>query len=266
MHTPTVLTVAGFDPYAGAGIQIDTKTIHALGGYALSVSTAVTAQNSQGVVAVEAVSEEMLFLQLRTLLDDIRVDAVKIGMIANGALIEVLADILHHYKLPNVVLDPVLVSSSGKPLLDPQAVETMITKLFPLCRLITPNLNETNTLLGTDFQGEAREVPKMAEGLFAMGARNILLKGGHTIEEEAVDYLVELSSITRFALPRITTSHTHGTGCILSSAIATCLAKGEELALSVKQAKHFLYDKLEHASKLQLHYVTDVSERKEPIF
>ena len=266
MHTPTVLTIAGFDPYGGAGIQIDTKTIHALGGYALSVTTAVTAQNSQGVAALEAVSPDMLALQLRTLLDDIEVDAVKIGMLANASLIEVVADILKSYKLTNVVLDPVLVSSSGKVLLEPAAVEKMIVKLFPLCRLITPNLDETNTLLGTNFQGSAKDVPLMAEGLFGMGARNILLKGGHTKEKDAVDCLVELSSITRFATPRIQTSHTHGTGCLLSSAIATYLAKGEGLASSVKQAKNFLYEKLQHASTLQLNYKEQDIERKESIF
>jgi hydroxymethylpyrimidine/phosphomethylpyrimidine kinase len=267
MHTPTVLTIAGFDPYGGAGIQIDTKTIHALGGYALSATTAVTAQNSQGVAALEAVSPDMLALQLRTLLDDIEVDAVKIGMLANASLIEVVADILKSYKLTNVVLDPVLVSSSGKVLLEPAAVEKMIVKLFPLCRLITPNLDETNTLLGTNFQGSAKDVPLMAEGLFGMGARNILLKGGHTKEKDAVDCLVELSSITRFATPRIQTSHTHGTGCLLSSAIATYLAKGEGLAPSVKKAKNFLYDKLQNASSLKLSYVENKKvTRKEPIF
>jgi len=266
MYTPTVLTIAGFDPYGGAGIQIDTKAIHALGGYALSAATAVTAQNSQGVTAVEAVSADMLALQLRTLLDDMHVDAVKIGMLSNASLIEVVAEILKNYRLTNVVLDPVLVSSSGEALLDPEAVEMMIVKLFPLCRLVTPNLDETNTLLHSNFKGSAKDVPKMAEGLFAMGARNILLKGGHTVEEEAVDCLVELSSITRFATPRIKTSHTHGTGCLLSSAIATFLAKGDGLAQSVKQAKHFLYEKLEKASDLKFHYVTEELRRKEPIF
>jgi len=265
-YIPTVLTIAGFDPYGGAGIQIDTKTIHALGGYALSVTTAVTAQNSQGVTALEAVSPDILVLQLRTLLDDIKVDAVKIGMLANASLIEVVADILKSYKLTNVVLDPVFVSSSGTLLLEPEAIEMMVVKLFPLCRLITPNLNETNALLGSSFKGSAKEVPKMAEGLFAMGARNILLKGGHTQEKDAVDCLVELSSITRFSTPRVETTHTHGTGCMLSSAIATYLAKGKTLAESVKHAKQFLYEKMLQSSHLKLHYLSKNTERKEPIF
>ena len=266
MHTPTVLTIAGFDPYGGAGIQIDTKTIHALGGYALSAVTAVTAQNSQGVFGVEAVSAKMLHQQLTTLLDDIHVDALKIGMLANASLIDVVADVIKRYKLTNVVLDTVLVSSSGRALLEPDAVEKMVMKLFPLCRLITPNLDETNALLHTHFQGSAAEVPKMAEGLFGLGARNILLKGGHTIEKDAVDCLVELSSITRFSTPRVETTHTHGTGCMLSSAIATHLAQGKALAESVKHAKQFLYEKMRHASSLKLQYLAENSERKGPIF
>ena len=266
MHTPTVLTIAGFDPYGGAGIQVDTKTIHALGGYALSCVTAITAQNSRGVKAVEAVSPKMLRLQLKTLLDDVKVDAVKIGMLADSSLIEVVAETIKTYRLTNVVLDPVLVSSSGKPLLEPEAVEQMIFKLFPLCRLITPNLDETNTLLQSSFKGTAKETSKMAEGLFSLGARNILLKGGHTSEQNAVDYLIELSSRTHFSTPRIATSHTHGTGCLLSSAIASYLAKGDTLASSVKQAKHFLYEKLQKASDLNLQYKKENVTRKESVF
>ena len=266
MHTPTVLTIAGFDPYGGAGIQIDSKTIHALGGYALSATTAITAQNSQGVKGVEAMSAQMLHLQLTTLLDDMRVDAVKIGMLANTELIEVVAEVIKKYRLKNVVLDTVLVSSSGRRLLEENAVETMVMKLFPLCRLITPNLHETNALLNTNFKGSAKEVPRMAEGLFSLGARSILLKGGHTVEEDAVDCLVELSNMTRFSTPRIETTHTHGTGCLLSSAIATYLAKRESLSSSVKQAKNFLFEKLQNAAELQLAYKDDISGRKEPIF
>jgi len=266
VSTPTVLTIAGFDPYGGAGVLIDTKTIHALGGYALSSVTALTAQNGYGVKGVEAVNPQMLRLQLETLLEDIKIDAVKIGMLANAELIDVVVSVIKKFTLNNVVLDPVLVSSSGKVLLEADAIETMVVKLFPLCRLITPNLNETNTLLGKSFQGSAKEVPKMAEGLFAMGAQNILLKGGHTQEKDAVDYLVEPSSITRFATPRVETVHTHGTGCLLSSVIATQLAKGKGLAESVKKAKQFLYEKLLDTSHLKLVYSSESPIRKEPIF
>jgi hydroxymethylpyrimidine/phosphomethylpyrimidine kinase len=266
MHTPTVLTIAGFDPYGGAGIQIDTKTIHALGGYALSAATAITAQNSQGVSGVEPVSARMLHLQLSTLLDDIKVDAVKIGMLANAELVEVVAEILKKYRLKNVVLDTVLVSSSGKVLLAPEAVEKMVVKLFPLCSLVTPNLDETNTFLKCSFQGDAEEIAQMAEGFFAMGAENILFKGGHTAQKEAIDYLASSSGVTDFRTPRVDTSHTHGTGCLLSSAIAACLAKGESLPSAVAQAKVFLYGRLQEAEALAMHYRTQRAERKEPIF
>ncbi len=265
-HTPTVLVIAGFDPYGGAGITMDTKVVHALGGYALSAVTAITAQNSQGVSAVEPVDAQLLYAQLSTLLEDVRVDAVKIGMLGTKELIETVAKVLKEYRLGNVVLDPVLVSSSGKRLLEEEAIETMVYKLFPHCRLVTPNLPETNAFIGGHFEGGAKEVPLMAQALFELGAKNTLLKGGHTTEEEAVDYLVELSSITRFCSPRIETTHTHGTGCLLSTAIATELAKGESLAQSVKHAKHFLVEKLKHSSALSLAYTSSATERKEPIF
>ncbi len=266
MHTPTVLTIAGFDPYGGAGIQIDTKTIHTLGGYALSVVTATTAQNSQGVSAIEAVSPQMLHLQLTTLLDDMHVDAVKIGMLANSEIIEVVVDIIERYQLKNVVLDTVLASSSGTRLIEERAVKNMVEKLFGLCCLITPNLHETNTILNTNFKGNAKEVPQMAEAFFSLGAKRILLKGGHTTDEDAVDYLVEYSNMTRFSTPRVKTTHTHGTGCLLSSAIATFLAKGEALSCSVKQAKNLLYEKLQDSPYLKLSYRDIEKKRKEPIF
>ncbi len=265
-YTPTVLTIAGFDPYGGAGVQIDAKTIHALGGYALCATTAVTAQNSQGVTALEPVSAKMLELQLRTLLDDVKVDAVKIGMLANASLIDVVAEVIKSYALSNIVLDPVMLSSSGKRLLETDAVEVMVKRLFPLCRLITPNLMETNALLGTNFKGEMQESIIMGKRLFKLGADAVLLKGGHGIEKEAVDCLVESSGVDYFATPRVETSHTHGTGCLLSSAIATSLARGFTLKHSVESAKHFLSEKLRVSSALKLYYVSENKTRKEPIF
>jgi hydroxymethylpyrimidine/phosphomethylpyrimidine kinase len=266
MYTPTVLSIAGFDPYGGAGIQIDSKTIHALGGYALTVTTAITAQNSQGVTGIEAVSPEILHLQLTTLLNDIKIDAVKIGMLANAALIEVVVDVLKTYELSNVVLDPVMISSSGKALLESDAIEMMVKELFPLCRLITPNLMETNTLLRTDYQGKKEENPAMAKGLFSLAANAVLLKGGHSCEVEAVDCLVEPSGMICFSSPRVETTHTHGTGCILSSAIATQLAYHKSLKTSVQEAKNFLYEKMKTADTLHLHYVSVNETKKEPIF
>ena len=264
--TPTVLTIAGFDPYGGAGIQIDSKTIHALGGYALTVTTAITAQNSQGVTAVEAVSPEILRFQLTTLLNDIKIDAVKIGMLENAALIEVVVEVLKTYELSNIILDPVMVSSSGRSLLDPNAVELMVNDLFPLCTLVTPNLMETNTLLGTDYQGRKEESLEMAEKLFSLAANAVLLKGGHSCEEEAIDCLFETSEMTCFSSPRVETTHTHGTGCILSSAIATHLAHKRSLKISVENAKNFLYEKMLTADNLRLQYLLKNETKKEPIF
>ena len=265
-YTPTVLTIAGFDPYGGAGIQIDTKTIHALGGYALSAITAMTAQNSQGVAAAEAVSPKMLRSQLTTLLDDVKVDAVKIGMLANADLVEVVVEMIKQYHLPNIVLDPVLVSSSGRELLEPDAVEVMVSRLFPLCRLVTPNLMETNTLLGTDYKGVLKENLLMAQGLFKLGADSVLLKGGHSMEKEAVDCLVEPSGMACFSTPRVETAHTHGTGCLLSSAIAVHLANRLSLKESVQGAKDFLYDKLRFSYTLKLKYREENVPRSEAIF
>ena len=266
-HTPTVLTIAGSDPYGGAGIQIDSKTIHAVGGYAFSVITALTAQNSIGVRGIRPVSPSMLRLQLETLLDDVKIDAVKIGVLANEALIEVVVEIIDRYKLKNIILDTVMVSSSGKILLETEAIDIMIEKLFPLTTLITPNLMETNHFLGRTFKGNEDEVIKMAEGLFALGANNVLLKGGHSDQKEATDYFVNTSlKIQTFTTPRVRTTHTHGTGCILSSAIATYLSLGYDCEKSVEKAKIFLYEKLNNASALKLNYQNKISERREAIF
>jgi hydroxymethylpyrimidine/phosphomethylpyrimidine kinase len=265
-RTPVVLAIAGYDPYGGAGVLVDTKTIHALGGYALAVPTAMTAQNSQGVVTVEAVDPTMLEMQLTTLLDDVQVDAVKIGMLASKAVTGVVSTVLRRYKLANIVLDPVMISSSGSRLLRPDAVSTMVDKLFPLARLITPNLDEANALIDCRCTGEESEMDLLTEGLRQLGANATLLKGGHIAGAEAVDTLIEAQTITRYRASRIATSHTHGTGCILSSAIALHLAKGAELSIAVKGAKQFLHQQLTQADRLKLTYHQPNPDRREPVF
>ncbi len=264
MHTPTVLTIAGFDPYGGAGIIIDTKTIHAMGGYACSVTTAITAQNSQGVYGVEVLDATLVARQLEVLLADIDFDAIKIGMLGSRAIVERVAEILSGVAHIPVVLDPVLVSSSGRRLLEADAIYAMTEQLFPLSQLVTPNLDESNALLGGSFEGT--ETMQMAQGLFALGADAVLLKGGHTKEKEACDRLVTSAYTKCHCAKRIDTSHTHGTGCLLSSAIATGLAKGLPLDESVAQAKAFLTQKLQEASSLVLPYRTSALTKKEPIF
>ena len=264
-HTPTVLTIAGSDPYGGAGIQADLKTIHALGGYGLSAITALTAQNSQGVAAVYPTDPEALKIQLHTLLEDIQVDAVKIGMLANTDLIEVVADTLRQFEINQVVLDTVLVSSSGKPLLEAPAVETLVEHLFPLATVITPNLPETNHLLKAQFVGD--EIDSMAQGLFELSAQAAILKGGHrTDRNQSTDVLVQTNqSPIELSSPRILTTHTHGTGCTFSSALATSLAQGKPLEESFQQAKHFMQTLFLQSDALKLPYLSQKTARKEPL-
>ena len=268
-YTPTVLTIAGSDPYGGAGIQVDAKTIHALGAYAFSVTTALTAQNSSGVKAVFPVSAEALRTQLEALCEDVKVDAVKIGMLANAELVSVVAQIIEKYCLKNIVLDTVLLSSSGKALLEKEAIEVMVRELFPRVDLIIPNIPEVNTLLeGDSYSGMEAEVGRVSSALFSLGPRAVLLKGGHGLNpRETTDYLVcGTGKVTAFSSERIMTAHTHGTGCVLSSAIASGLAKGVSLEESVGKAKTFLTQKLRESSSLHFHYKHDNGTKKEPIF
>jgi hydroxymethylpyrimidine/phosphomethylpyrimidine kinase len=267
-YTPTVLTIAGFDPYGGAGIQVDCKTIHALGGYAFSVTTALTAQSSQGVKAVQSTDPKMFKEQLETLLKDVKPDAVKIGMLANRELIEIVIEMIRKYELQNIVLDTVLISSSGKKLLHENAIEVMVDKLFPLVDMITPNIPEINTFLESDYVGEENEIEEISKALMALGANSVLIKGGHSSnQKEARDYLVLKSlNIYTFASPRVNTAHTHGTGCLFSSAIATNLALGYDPMESVEKAKNFLYKKLKDSIALKINYNNKVLERREAIF
>ncbi|NOZ90856.1 MAG: bifunctional hydroxymethylpyrimidine kinase/phosphomethylpyrimidine kinase [Epsilonproteobacteria bacterium] len=260
-YTPTVLTIAGSDNYGGAGVQIDLKTVHALDGYAFSTITALTAQNSIGVKAIFATPKEIFQQQLSSILDDIKVDAIKIGMLANGEIINSVIENIDRYNLKNIVLDTVLVSSSGKNLLEPSAIELMIRELFPRVDLITPNLLEVERIIG-----KRENIEEMAKAFFELDTKNILIKGGHSLEVEATDYLCQngLDTIS-FSSPRIKTTHTHGTGCMLSSAIATHLARGESLETSVKLSKNFLYQNMKSSYFLKLRYKKTLSGRREPI-
>jgi len=265
--TPTVLTIAGSDPYGGAGVQVDCKVIHALGGYALSVVTASTAQNSTGVKDVWVTPTVHFEMQLETLLDDIKVDALKIGMLGNAEKIKSITKYIKKYYIQNIVLDTPFVSTSGKVLLGTSGIESMVQNLFPLANLITPNIPEVNALLGTNYEGKEDEIESMAEGLFDLGAKAVLLKGGHSQDNEyATDYLVTPHNepIVYRSL-RVDTFHTHGTGCVLSSAISTGLAKGLNLEDSVQKAKDFLYQRLASAFTLQLKYTNKNQDRKEPL-
>ena len=271
----TVLTIAGSDTSAGAGIQADLKTIHALGGYALTAITAITAQNSQGVQQVYPLSAQQLKAQLKAIFDDYEVGAIKIGMLANTELCMVVAEYLHEHPNLPVILDPIMLSSSGKPLLDQQAMSILAEQLIPKATLITPNLPELNQLLNTEFVGQADEIPEMLKHLIAQNWPNTLVKGGHSHETLAVDYLLitqpvdDLNSLEMgnkqpkqnsqeqaFAFPaqRIHTANTHGTGCTLSSAIATQLAFKQPLPEAIKLAKDYLQNTLVTADYAQPNY------------
>ncbi len=263
---PTILSIAGSDPSAGAGLQADLKTIHALGGYALTVPTAITAQNSLGVTAVYPLAPEIVRLQLETLFADYQIQAIKIGMLGNLAILKVVIECLQQHPEIPIVLDPVLISSSGRALLETEALPTFITQLLPLATVVTPNIPEINALIQSttpsqayhDFIGEAVEVPVMAQCLFALGVQNAVIKGGHSLETEAVDYLVISNDkspnqpvIQSYSSIRLVTSNTHGTGCTYSSAIATELAKGKTLAQAVKVAKNYIFKALDNAQIAQ---------------
>jgi len=265
-HTPTILTIAGYDPYGGAGVMLDTKVIHHLGGYALSVITAHTVQNSQGVKSTQAVDSKLFEEQLDTLLSDIKVDALKIGMLHNATNVKIVAEMIKKYHIKNVVLDPIIKSSSGANLLDSDGLEVMKKELFALCKLVTPNIPEINYILDSNYEGKEEEIQHIAKGFFAYLCDSILIKGGHSSEEDAIDYLVSNNlGATKFKSKRVQTTHTHGTGCFLSSAIATKLAQGKALSISIQEAKELLYQRLYLASNIRFEYRDEDRVRKEPL-
>jgi len=266
-YTPTVLTIAGSDPYGGAGIQADIKTIHSNGGYAFSVSTALTAQNSQGVQSVNIVDSSIVKKQIESIVDDIEIDALKIGMLGSREIVQVVIDSIKKYKLKNIVLDTVIVSSSGKRLLDNSALDIFISQLIPIVDIITPNLLEINTLTNSKFDGVEQEIELMSQSLFNIGAKSALIKGGHfQNSHQSIDILTQPHKDNHiFKSPRIDTTHTHGTGCTLSSAIATYLAQGKDLSSSVKLAKYYLTKSLKLSNKLNFRYKYEYLSRTEPL-
>ena len=238
MQIKTVLTIAGSDCSGGAGIQADIKTMTMHGVYAMSAITALTAQNTTGVSAILESTPEFLKQQLDAVFEDIYPDAVKIGMVASSDLIHVIADTLNHHGAKNIVVDPVMVASAGSSLLKQSAVETLIKELLPLSTLVTPNIPEAQVLSGMTIQNKEDMI--MAARYIADNYHcAILLKGGHSIND-ANDLLYAGNGYTWFEGKRINNPNTHGTGCTLSSAIASNLAKGFSLTESVQKAKDYL--------------------------
>ena len=258
----TVLTIAGSDSSAGAGLQADLKTIHALNGYALTAATAITAQNGLGVSAVYPLAAEVVKSQLEALFSDYEIQAVKIGMLGNRAILETVITCLKQANVKHIVLDTVLVSSSGKPLLEIPALPLFINELLPLATVITPNLPELNVLLNrtepSAFKGKLAEMNEIGQLLFALGVKTAVIKGGHSSEAEATDYLLTpdnslngTTTIEAFSSKRLKVTNSHGTGCTYASAIATELAKGKSLSGAVKEAKDYLFSSLESADQGQ---------------
>jgi hydroxymethylpyrimidine/phosphomethylpyrimidine kinase len=240
MTTPTALTIAGSDSSGGAGIQADLKTFAALGVYGASVITALTAQNTRGVTGIHQVPADFVTAQIDAVFADLDVGAVKIGMVAELAVIEAIAEGLQRWQVKPVVLDPVMVATSGDRLLAEDAVEALRAGLVPRATIITPNLPEAAALLNEQVAANEAAIESQGRRLLALGCPAVLIKGGHGQGAESIDYLVRESGTIALAAPRIATQNTHGTGCSLSSAIAAGLAKGCDLETAVRHAKTFV--------------------------
>ena len=235
-----VLTIAGSDSGGGAGIQADLKTFAALGCYGMSAITALTAQNTVGVQGIHAVPAEFLKAQIQSVVEDIGVDAVKIGMLHAPGIVDVVAWAIDHYQLTNVVFDPVMVATSGDRLIANETVQVLVRELFPRVTVITPNLDEAALLLERPIPN-AEALDTAAHDLLQMGVKAVLLKGGHLVGDEVVDVLLQAGTAPqRLASPRIASHNVHGTGCTLSSAIAAHLALGHPLAEAVALARRFI--------------------------
>ncbi len=243
-RTPIALTIAGSDSSGGAGIQADLKTFSAFAVYGASVITALTAQNTLGVTAVEPVAPAFVAAQMEAVLSDLDVSAVKTGMLADAGIVETVAAGLSRVRTVPLVVDPVMVATSGDVLLAPDAVAAVKLRLVPLATLITPNLPEAARLLGGDAARSEAEAADQARALLELGCGAVLLKGGHAEGEAAVDLLCDARGIERFVRPRVDTRHTHGTGCTLSAAIAALLASGVPLKEAVGRAKAYVWQGL----------------------
>lgn len=246
---PKVLTIAGSDSGGGAGIQADLKTFSALRTYGMSVITAITAQNTLSVTAVHETPPEIVAAQIEAVAEDLRPDAVKTGMLSSAAIIETVAEQVKKHALAPLVVDPVMVAKSGDRLLREDAVEALKERLLPLADVLTPNLPEAEVLVGHGFGGK-EETRQAAREIVQLGAKTVVMKGGHAKGDTVVDVLYDGSDFYEFEAPRIETTSTHGTGCTFASAIASFLASGEELPDAVRQAKEYVTEAIRRAYPL----------------
>jgi hydroxymethylpyrimidine/phosphomethylpyrimidine kinase len=248
---PRVLSIAGSDSGGGAGIQADLKTFSALGCFGMTAITAITAQNTCGVRAIHGVPPPILKDQIDAVVEDIGVDAVKIGMLHSPEIVRTVAQALVSHRLTNVVFDPVMVATSGAVLIDTQAIDVLVRELFPLVAVITPNLDEASLLVGRAL-GSAEDMEWAAKVLLNKGARAVLLKGGHLPGETVIDLLMSQDGEARWMqAPRIQSSNTHGTGCTLSSAMAAHLALGASLPEAVVLARTYVRQALQAGSEVR---------------
>lgn len=253
LRYPVVLSIAGSDSSGGAGIQADLKAISALGAYAATAITAITVQNTLGVTAIHPVPEEIVRGQIRAVADDLRPDAVKIGMVNDVRIIRAIAAELRQGVAPVVVYDPVMVSTSGSRLIEETAIEVIKEELFPLCSLITPNLHEAEVLTGSPVRTMA-EMEACVHQLTQWGDYAVLLKGGHLEGKEMKDLLLLPGETTplAYSAPRVETKNTHGTGCSLSSAIAALLARRFSLPEAVEQAKRYVNEAIRQGAEVSI--------------
>jgi len=249
VQIPKVLTIAGSDSGGGAGVQADLKVITALGGYGMSVITAITAQNTLGVTAIQDIDLAVIEAQIDAVLNDIGADSVKIGMLASPEIVQVVAASLRKHGITRIILDPVLRATSGASLGGDDTAQAMMKELFPIASLVTPNLEEASLLLGRDIT-QVADFQSAAEELLALGPQAVLIKGGHldSTHNQLTDYLMwrsieddlEIIQVKEFKHLRVNTENTHGTGCSLSAAIATYLADGHDLPHAVGKAITFV--------------------------
>ena len=249
---PVVLTIAGFDGIGGAGIQGDIKTISALGCYATSVLTALPVQNTRGVRSVYPIPADVVGAQLQVILDDVFPDAIKIGMVHTAEVVEVIVNTLQQYREVPVVFDPVMVSTSGQRLLEDSTVETVVKKLFPLAGVVTPNLDEAAVLTGMPIH-TVDDMRVAGKKIMAMGPRSVLLKGGHLDATQLTSlYFTKDGEIQEFSFEKIDTPNTRGTGCALSSAMASYIARGSSLPDAVAQAQEYVHQAILNGKDVQM--------------
>jgi len=251
--TPIVLTIAGSDSGGGAGIQADIKAISATGSYACSVITALTAQNTLGVDGIYPVDADFVSQQLDSVFSDLAVSAVKVGMLADSEVICAVAEKLRQYQPKHLVVDPVMVATSGDLLLQQSAIETLKSELLPLASVITPNLPEAAALTGSPLPQTEAEMITLTDKLRQLDTPSVLLKGGHLDNEsDSTDLLIQANTVSRLSQKRVNTQNTHGTGCTLSSAIASYLAQGHSLENAVQSGKEYISQAIAHADQLSI--------------